>query len=84
MVGVTERFVLLYVALSSAFNISLLLLSESRIDAYVALNILSFYVSYSLARPSTKSATMVRLIHALLLSIFAFLVGSRVYEVLMR
>jgi hypothetical protein len=84
VVGVTERFVLLYVTLSSAFNVSLLLLSESRIDTYVALNILSFYVSYSLARPSTRSATMVRLIHALLLSIFAFLVGSRVYEVLMR
>lgn len=84
MAGTTERFVLLYVVLSSAFNVSLLLLGETRIDAYVALNILSFYVSYSLARPSTKSATIVRFIHALLLTTFVFIVSSRVYEVLVR
>jgi len=84
VVGVTERFVVLYVTLSSTFNVSLILLGESRADAYVALNILSFYVGYSLARPSSRSAAILRLIHVLLLSIFILLVGSRVYEVLVR
>ena len=75
---------LLYTTLSSVSNASLLLLGEVRVDAYVALNILSFYVSYSLARPSTKSTTIVRLTHALLLTIFALIVGSRIYEVLVK
>lgn len=84
MVGATERFVLLYVALSSAFNVSSLLLGETRIDMYVVLNIISFYVSYSLTRPPTKSAIIVRSVHVLLLVMFVFIVASRLYEVFMR
>ncbi|MEM0015084.1 MAG: hypothetical protein QXS42_05535 [Zestosphaera sp.] len=80
--GLIERFVMLYTGLTSSFNVLLLLLRESRIDAYVALNILSFYISYSIMRPFPKTNTPVKLLHAMLLTVFMMIVGIRVYEVL--
>ncbi len=79
-----SRFLMLYVGLTSSFNTALLLLSESRLDAYVSLNVLSFYVSYSITRPFTRLGAVVKLVHAALLTTFSVIVGLRIYEVLMR
>ncbi|MCC6014719.1 MAG: hypothetical protein LM564_03330 [Desulfurococcaceae archaeon] len=76
------RFTLLYTGLVALFNSTLLLLGERRVDAYVAVNVLSFYVSYSLARPPTRPGVATVVLHVLLLTVFAVVVALRVYEVL--
>jgi hypothetical protein len=76
------RFALLYTGLVALFNSTLLLLGERRVDAYVAVNVLSFYVSYSLARPPTRPGVATVVLHVLLLTVFAVVVALRVYEVL--
>lgn len=76
------RFAGLYSGLVALFNIVLALLGEQRVDAYVAVNVLSFYVSYSLTRPPTKPGIVMSALHLLLLSLFAVVVAVRVYEVL--
>ncbi|MEM2021698.1 MAG: hypothetical protein QXP80_05695 [Zestosphaera sp.] len=79
-----DKFVVLYAGLTTSFNIALLLLRESRVDAYIALNILSFYVSYSLTRPFPRADVLVKLTHVALLTLFTLIVSMRVYEVLTR
>jgi hypothetical protein len=76
------RFSILYTGLVALFNSTLLLLGERRVDAYVAVNVLSFYVSYSLARPPTRPGVATVVLHVLLLTVFAVVVALRVYEVL--
>ena len=76
------RFATLYVGLVALFNSALILLGERRADAYVAVNVLSFYVSYSLARPPSRSGVATLLLHVALLAIFVAIVSVRVYEVL--
>lgn len=76
-----DDFFALYASLSTVFGLSAFLAGEARPDAYVALNVLSFYISYSLARPrlSRKIAYM---IHAAMLAVFSAAVSVRIYEVL--
>jgi hypothetical protein len=76
------RFSLLYTGLVALFNSTLLLLGERRVDAYLAVNVLSFYVSYSLARPPARPGAAMTALHILLLTLFAAVVALRVYEVL--
>jgi hypothetical protein len=76
------KFSILYTGLVALFNSTLLLLGERRVDAYVAVNVLSFYVSYSLARPPTRPGVATVVLHVLLLTVFAVVVALRVYEVL--
>lgn len=73
--------ILVYTTLVAVSSMSLYLLSEKRIDTYVSLNILAYYVSYAVIRPSytTKSA---RYLNIVLFAIFAIIVSFRVYEVL--
>jgi len=78
------RFAALYTGLVALFNSTLVLLGERRADAYLAVNVLSFYVSYSLVRPPSRSGTATLLLHVALLAIFAAIVSVRVYEVLAR
>lgn len=78
------RFAALYAGLVALFNSTLVLLGERRADAYLAVNVLSFYVSYSLVRPQTRPGLATLLLHAALLAIFAAIVSVRVYEVLAR
>jgi len=80
----TLRFAALYTGLVALFNLTLVLLGERRADAYVAVNVLSFYVSYSLVRPSTRPGLAMLLLHVALLTVFATIVSIRVYEVLAR
>jgi len=62
--------------------ISLYLLGEKRVDVYVSLNILAYYVSYAVARPSYTSRP-VRILNIALFVIFTLIVALRIYEVLM-
>jgi len=62
-------------------TVALYLLKEQRVDVYVSLNILSYYVSYAVVRPSTLSS-IVRVLNAALFALFIAIVAYRVYEVL--
>lgn len=63
---------------------SMYLLGESRVDAYASVNVLTYFVSYAVARPGLERSRAVRCLNALLLLVFAVVVAWRVYEVLAK
>jgi hypothetical protein len=73
--------VLVYAFLAVLSIISLYGLSEKRVDVYVSLNILTYYVSYAIVRP-TYTSRYVKALNILLFIVFAIIVSYRVYEVL--
>jgi hypothetical protein len=73
--------ILVYTILVVVSAISLYLLGERRVDVYVSLNILSYYVSYAIMRPSYTSRS-IRLLNIVLFAVFTVIVSFRVYEVL--
>jgi hypothetical protein len=73
--------VLVYAFLVVLSIISLYGLSEKRVDVYVSLNILTYYVSYAIVRP-TYTSRYVKALNILLFIVFAIIVSYRVYEVL--
>lgn len=73
--------VLVYPFLVVLSIISLYGLSEKRVDVYVSLNILTYYVSYAIVRP-TYTSRYVKALNILLFIVFAIIVSYRVYEVL--
>ena len=72
---------LVYTLLVVISAISLYVLGEKRVDVYVSLNILAYYVSYATLRP-TLTTRAVRFLNIALFVIFAVIVSFRVYEVL--
>ncbi|MEM1623617.1 MAG: hypothetical protein QXU65_06660 [Sulfolobales archaeon] len=60
------------------------LLGEDRVDAYTSVNILVYFVSYAVTRPSVGKSKAVRYLNAFLLLLFALVVAWRVYEVLVK
>jgi hypothetical protein len=82
MIAKSNLFLIMYVSLTTAFNSTLLFLGEDRLDAYVALNILSFYISYALLRPFPRLNLALKLLHATLLGLFTLIVAFRVLEVI--
>lgn len=79
-----EVFLLAYTLLTYALNTSLFMLNESRIDAYIAVNILVFYITYSIVKPIRNPALPWKILQVVLLCLFAVIVGYRVYGVLSR
>ncbi|MGC9181154.1 hypothetical protein WLZ34_02595 [Thermogladius sp. KZ2Tp1] len=77
-----DRFVRLYIVLTLVLNGWVLFLGETRWDVYVVLNILSFYISYAMNRPSFENRRVVGVLHGILITLFIALVSYRVYEVL--
>lgn len=77
-----EFFVLIYALLATLMNVSLLLLGESRVDAYVAVNVLMYFISYTVIKPFYETPLLVRLLNLLLLTAFSAIVALRLYEVL--
>lgn len=77
-----DAFVMLYSTLTAMFTATLSLLGEGRPDAYVALAILSYYVSLALTSPSARPRSLQAAVNASLLAVFALIVAYRVYEVL--
>lgn len=79
-----ELFIFLYVSLVSTLNISLILTGESRVDSYVAANILAYYVSYAIIRPTPSNSLALRSLNAILIILFIALSIMRIYEVIVR
>lgn len=73
--------VLVYTVLVVLSVTSLYVLGEKRADLYVSLNILAYYVSYAVMRP-TYTSKYVRALNITLFIVFAVIVAFRVYEVL--
>ncbi|MEM4664447.1 MAG: hypothetical protein QW271_01705 [Sulfolobales archaeon] len=63
---------------------SIYLLGEDRVDAYTSVNILVYFVSYAVTRPSVERSKAVRYLNMFLLLLFALIVAWRVYEVLVK
>lgn len=79
-----EVFLLIYTLLTYALNTSLFMLSESRVDAYISVNILVFYITYAVVKPIRNPGLPWKILQAALLCLFAIIVGYRVYEVLFK
>ena len=75
-----KLFILIYAFIVTVVETLIFMLGEQRIDAYVAVNILIYYVVYAVVRP--PSSTYSRFLNISLLSIFAVIVAYRIYEVL--
>jgi len=74
-------FILIYALMIVLSTAALYLLREQRVDVYISLNILSYYVSYAVVRPSI-STNIVRIINIILFILFIAIVAYRIYEVL--
>lgn len=79
----TSILVLVYAFLVVVSIISLYELGERRVDVYVSLNILAYYVTYAVIRP-TYTSRHVRVLNIVLFIVFALVASYRVYEVLMK
>ncbi len=77
-----NAFTIVYVGLTTLFNIALLLNGESRVDAYVALNILSYYIAYGLFMRGTRGSLALRIVNGFLLLVFLVIVAYRVWLVI--
>lgn len=82
MKSALENFTLTYAALASAISLALFLLGEQRVDAYVASNILVYYVCYAVVRPGAGKGALVRAFNVVLLGVMGIVIALRVYEVL--
>lgn len=76
-----NSFLLVYTVLSLLVSVSMYLLNEQRTDAYVAVNVLMYYVSYAVIRPAIENAS-IKVLNAVLVVVFVVIVAVRIYEVL--
>jgi len=76
-----EAEILAFVALTSALVSALSLLGEQRVDAYVSVAILSYYVATSVASELRSRSKLLPLDVSLLL-LFSYIVAIRILEVL--
>jgi len=75
------RDLTLYVVLHTVFAAVLSSLGESRVDAYVAVSILVYFVSTSIL-PSIRRYADLKLLDAALILVFGVIVAVRVLEIL--
>lgn len=57
-------------------------LGETRVDAYIALNVLTYYICYAIMRPSIGRKLTIRIYNVLLLLIMGLIIFLRIYEVI--
>lgn len=79
-----DLFIFVYTFLSTLICASIFILGEVRIDAYVAINILTYFISYVVVRPTTEAPLLVKVLNLILLLVFAMIVVMRIYEVVFR
>jgi len=72
---------LVYTTLVVLSVIGLYALGEKRVDVYISLNILAYYVSYAVTGPAYTSRH-VKILNIVLFAVFTVIVAFRVYEVL--
>lgn len=77
-----NAFTIVYVGLATLFNVALLLNGETRVDAYVALNILSYYIAYGLFMRRTRGSLAQRIVNGFLLLVFLVIVAYSVWLVI--
>lgn len=76
-----DRDLIVYASLQVAFTSILAALGESRIDAYVSVSILIYFVSTTI-QPSIRKYSDLRVLDALLIALFSLIVVFRVLEIL--
>lgn len=79
-----DVFLLTYTMLTLILNTSLFLLNETRIDAYISVNILVFYITHAVIRPLRNPGLSWKILQLILLCLFIVIVGYRIYEVLLK
>lgn len=60
---------------------SIYLLKEQRVDAYVAVNVLIYFVTYAIIRPVVEPSIYTRLLNVVLFLLFIVITAYRIYEV---
>jgi len=76
-----DRDLLVYASLQVAFTSILAALGEARIDAYVSVSILIYFVATTI-QPSIRKYSDLRVLDALLIALFSLIVVFRVLEIL--
>ncbi len=82
MMDSIRLFTISYILLVTMFNLALLVNGESRVDAYLCLNILSYYISFALFMKGVTRSMAQRIINILFIIIFIIIVIYRVYMVI--
>jgi len=75
------RDLLIYISLHTVFISALALLGESRIDAYIAISILIYFISSSIL-PNIRRYTDLKTVDIALITIFIIIVILRILEIL--
>lgn len=81
MIRREELFLLLLAFLTTLFNIALVLLGEQRIDVYIALFILVYFVSLTLLGSSIVEKGLKK-VNILFIVIFMLIVTYRIWRIL--
>jgi len=76
-----ERDLLVYASLQVAFTSVLAALGETRVDAYVSVSILIYFVATTI-QPNIRRYSDLRVLDALLIALFSLIVVFRVLEIL--
>jgi len=76
-----DRDLVVYASLQAAFTSILAALGEARIDAYVSVSILIYFVATTI-QPSIRKYSDLRVLDALLIALFSLIVVFRVLEIL--
>jgi len=76
-----DRDLLVYASLQATFTSILATLGEARIDAYVSVSILIYFVATTI-QPSIRKYSDLRVLDAPLIALFSLIVVFRVLEIL--
>lgn len=75
------RDLMIYVLIQTIFISALSLLGESRIDAYISISILIYFVSTTIL-PNIRKYSNLRIVDIILIVLFGLIVTLRVLEIL--
>jgi len=83
-VGVRGRYMLIYVTMVAITTTALILLNELRVDVYLSLYILEYYILRAIISPVSAeiSLSYLKVIDYIFLVIFILIVAYRVIEIL--
>jgi len=83
-IGIKSKFILIYSVLIAITITSLILLNECRVDVYISLYILEYYILRALMSPASPElkATYLKILDIILMVIFMVIVSFRVIQIL--
>lgn len=79
-----DLFILVYASMVSALNLSMFLIGENRVDAYVAVNILVYFIAFTVIRPLNRSVKSISILNISLILLFIGIVTLRIYEAVIQ